>query len=739
MEYFICEVFDVPNVSHVPDLFSDVIGICPKLKTHVLIYENIYKHPLLILSLVICYAWEKCLGIYPSKIDVHTIINKPLINVNLHKIRKLNISFGSNQKDKDTLIFQITDSIFHILLEYTFLKYFGNESCMKVIGYKKDTSQFLFNLLKNENNFTKNAISNKLKKRICPNISIFKTSVNNNEYNELNFELEKKRYTQSLYDYFIQLSSFIYGFSKAEEYYEKSKIIIYEQNFLLKNIYTGFTIFPIDDVLEKYKYVKHWKALNISESVCFQLNHDLYFMRLLLNNPVLVTMQGNQTFYDIVHNIMNDKCQKPTFVFHLNHHQSMNHTTLMHNIDIYNHCVSRISSIFVYTHYPEHQNSENEGFFIQPKSIYNIDIILTKVRSKKNIEERGFFEESSKISSEIQIVSTKMEVISAEQLFIPFFQDNTYLFDFTANFLNTFFSYWVSLLQQTKEVNVNQLKHKHLMNTLRLAKNLIFDRFARIPTFGLSSLSTSMNNDKTKSKKNTLLYVDTRPNIMGICTLKITLHHLDDNIWNIVVLTKRNERPYYTHHLGSNVDFIESELMEKANFDIEDYNLILKSSHMWSQIKKLGYDKCLIIQDDSMILRKGMESDFLHYDFVSSPWRKVDGNEPLIHYIGSDFIGGNGGLSLRNVELMETICDKFEYEKNLLFNQTLQPIPEDVYFSMCVYKMIKMGFSIKTPNYKQSSFFGVEQVYNINAYGIHKFWVYNTPHEVFEYFSKLPS
>lgn len=89
---------------------------------------------------------------------------------------------------------------------------------------------------------------------------------------------------------------------------------------------------------------------------------------------------------------------------------------------------------------------------------------------------------------------------------------------------------------------------------------------------------------------------------------------------------------------------------------IDDYNKLLTSKYFWEQIK---FDKVLIFQHDSELLRNGIE-EFYDYDYVGAPWKFQE------H-------GGNGGLSFRSKEAM-LWCIKNKPWNIYLGN-------EDVYFS----------------------------------------------------------
>ncbi|GAI96934.1 unnamed protein product [marine sediment metagenome] len=87
------------------------------------------------------------------------------------------------------------------------------------------------------------------------------------------------------------------------------------------------------------------------------------------------------------------------------------------------------------------------------------------------------------------------------------------------------------------------------------------------------------------------------------------------------------------------------------------YNALFTSSDFWEAIH---YDKILIFQHDSMMLRPGID-EFLDYDYVGAPWK-------------FQLNGGNGGFSLRSKDMMLKTVNKFPYIAHNHGN-------EDVYFS----------------------------------------------------------
>ena len=113
-------------------------------------------------------------------------------------------------------------------------------------------------------------------------------------------------------------------------------------------------------------------------------------------------------------------------------------------------------------------------------------------------------------------------------------------------------------------------------------------------------------------------------------------------------------------------------VLDYPTLNIQGYNSMLKSSFFW---KSLPYEKVLIFQSDSRLLKKGVE-DFLEWDYVGSPFV-------------FQAHGGNGGLSLRNVKIMEEICSKANFTPynedvdfcNFMFENKIGKLaPRDVCF-----------------------------------------------------------
>ncbi|KAG1674418.1 hypothetical protein FOA52_012945 [Chlamydomonas sp. UWO 241] len=88
-----------------------------------------------------------------------------------------------------------------------------------------------------------------------------------------------------------------------------------------------------------------------------------------------------------------------------------------------------------------------------------------------------------------------------------------------------------------------------------------------------------------------------------------------------------------------------------ASADISAYNDLLLTPAFWDAVSA---HRILVFQTDSLLLRPGVES-YLEYDYLGAPWEKKNDRWAQISSRVPEGVG-NGGLSLRSVDLMRAIA-----------------------------------------------------------------------------------
>jgi hypothetical protein len=240
----------------------------------------------------------------------------------------------------------------------------------------------------------------------------------------------------------------------------------------------------------------------------------------------------------------------------------------------------------------------------------------------------------------------------------------------------------------------------------------------------MSTLNFDINNrlENTHSNRlgnnatNALVIIDNRPNPLSLLAILTTWANiLDKNNFDIVVVTKQDHYDYYKNV----VPFCKILLVPQLNqipFDIYAYNELLKSRYLWKKLIDLGYEKCLIVQDDGILVRKGLESSLFMKDitYVGAPWIICEENRELTVLTKNNMVG-NGGFSLRDLHDMLDIIDNKQKESQVLFNNRLQPVQEDVFY---------VTFAKSIPSYNQAMTFSTEEHPYEHALGFHKPWNY---------------
>ncbi|HED16100.1 MAG TPA: tetratricopeptide repeat protein [Gammaproteobacteria bacterium] len=105
-------------------------------------------------------------------------------------------------------------------------------------------------------------------------------------------------------------------------------------------------------------------------------------------------------------------------------------------------------------------------------------------------------------------------------------------------------------------------------------------------------------------------------------------------------------------------------LAQTTNINRVSYSALLKSAAFWQRIPA---ERALIFQTDCMLLGRGLEA-FYDWDYVGAPWNDFHTPQGV----------GNGGLSLRNVTVMQAITENFT-------KQSPPTEMEDVFFARMLH------------------------------------------------------
>lgn len=245
--------------------------------------------------------------------------------------------------------------------------------------------------------------------------------------------------------------------------------------------------------------------------------------------------------------------------------------------------------------------------------------------------------------------------------------------------------------------------------------------------------ATTVGAKQNHSAKNCVLVVDNRESILSVLACTITMDSLDNDAWNLVIMTSSHAAGFYKSMIGTDgsTEYTVMPCLEKTEFDLDDYNRLVKSRATWNMLAP-RYKNCLIIQDDGMLVRKGIEQLFLdRFDYVGAPWDgNLSFNADLVKMANPQLVG-NGGLSLRNIEWMLRCCPK-EGESTELFNNDIQVVPEDVHFSRTIHAL-----GGRIPTTADAAGFAMEEIFCLNSLGFHKMWGYLPFPQVYQYFMSL--
>lgn len=183
-----------------------------------------------------------------------------------------------------------------------------------------------------------------------------------------------------------------------------------------------------------------------------------------------------------------------------------------------------------------------------------------------------------------------------------------------------------------------------------------------------------------------------------ISVIKNFMYLLQEHNWGLIIFYGTNNEQFVQNGLTGwkNVKYIK---MNVDNLNIEQYNGILLSIRFWETLEDFGCKHSLIFQTDTLLLKSNID-DFLHYDYVGAPW--------CIKFFDVLEVG-NGGLSLRNVQTMKMLIQKYsKYQIN-----------EDTWFSFMLLHEKNKNSNIKVPTLEGAKLFSVETLFYKDPIGLH--------------------
>lgn len=516
------------------------------------------------------------------------------------------------------------------------------------------------------------------------------------------------------------------------DYYERSKSIILQRDFTSRNVFTGY----VNKMLNfSDDHVSIFDTINMC---CFM---DGTFYRPMLGTCVLqinVPSQDYDKIDTLIHsankfigqskNLVVFSKEKLEFERWLAEHDELGHIHVWTLDDPYlMNYVPKIAQNFVSVHCDMGDisdcilstNTMSSLLYYTRESGESCEHLQTIVKDFNRIilSNESVIEHFKDLKKQVYIIPCD----SKEESSGVFIDKDFIEHQWTAHFQHTCpYSVW------------NTSAYHPQMNVL------LYDQFLLryIRTIGENTLFATLQ-DSCSDAKNAIVAVDNRENIFTVIAVFVSLFNLERSKWKLIMVCNKKNKSFYERFFGKRAIYITDFYLPSSKFVIDNYNDLLKNLTFWKSLEKQNCETVLFVQDDGMLVKKGMETEFLNYDYVGSPWNKEWKNENPNKFIFENInpqLVGNGGLSLRNVQQMLHCCEKYKNITKQLHYDRLQQQPEDVFYSYCCTQE-----KLKIPDYDVAKKFAAEQVWEpqsgIVPYGFHKPWVYHGVHSVNALFS----
>lgn len=226
-----------------------------------------------------------------------------------------------------------------------------------------------------------------------------------------------------------------------------------------------------------------------------------------------------------------------------------------------------------------------------------------------------------------------------------------------------------------------------------------------IPSFWINYLQKFYNKTKDITEN---IQLNTNPNKVCVIIeprkhplLKYVIYNflyfLAPSGWGIHIFCGKDNVDFIKE-ITTNLNNVAMTILPYKNLTIEMYNCILCNSNFYKSIYNnpeyilIFQTDCLLLDNIDVFIDKG-DTDYT-YDYIGAPFES--------HLFFS--VGGNGGLSLRNRNTMEKLCEENAYDG--MYH-------EDIFISY------QCSDKIKVADFETKKLFSMETVWSEKCYGMH--------------------
>ena len=173
--------------------------------------------------------------------------------------------------------------------------------------------------------------------------------------------------------------------------------------------------------------------------------------------------------------------------------------------------------------------------------------------------------------------------------------------------------------------------------------------------------------------------------------------------WTIHVFTGYDNHTWACEEL-KDIPLLEFHQLSYQNLNLITYSCLLTTPSFYDYFDT---EFVLIFQTDTVLFPQSpyLVTYFMNQnvDYIGAPWFHLNINDGRTNYVG-----GNGGLSLRKVSRMKELLTRYPYAKRC-------HIPEDVYICRLP--------DIQLPHKSIAERFSVESIFHPCPFGTHKPWI----------------